>query len=160
MCLRTKAMNSNANITDIKHMVQLSLNNSADSVFAIDPVEYEKNLAFAVLRQHYHIGVESVKVYKDDDKLLAYSWANVGQMPWTKEKMVVVQMVELDLSLSPRTRIEIIKDMMRDWEMFANISNSPIICSQSSRRNQEAFLRLHEKNGYDVRGSIAYKRLF
>ena len=81
-------------------------------------------------------------------------------MPWTKEKMVVVQMVELDLSLSPRTRIEIIKDMMRDWEMFANISNSPIICSQSSRRNQEAFLRLHEKNGYDVRGSIAYKRLF
>ena len=161
MCLKGNEMQK-ANITDIKHIIQLSVENSTvDSFFTVTPSVYEKNLAYAILNQHYHIGVELVKVLKDEnDKLLAYTWANTYQMPWTTDRMVNVQMVDIDLNLSPRTRIEIIKTMMKEWESFANIANCPVICSPTSRKNQNAFLKLHEKNGYEIRGSFAFKRLF
>lgn len=161
MCLKGNEMR-NANITDIKHIVQLSIDNSTtDSFFTVNPNVYEKNLAYAILNQHYHIGVELLKVLKDEnDKLLAYTWANTHQMLWTTDKMVNVQMVDIDLNLSPRTRIQIIKTMMKEWETFANIANCSVICSPTSRKNQNAFLKLHERNGYELRGSFAFKRLF
>ncbi len=46
------------------------------------------------------------------------------------------------------------------WENFARLAGTPIVCSTTMRRDQDGFLKLHAKNGYDVRGSYAYKRLF
>jgi len=74
--------------------------------------------------------------------------------------MVVVRMAHLDLDLSSRNRVLLLKDMMQLWEGFALLSESPVICSTTMRNDQTAFLKLHSKNGYDVRGSYAYKRLF
>ena len=150
-----------ANITDIKHMIQLSVENSTvDNLFTINLSVYEKNLAYAILNQHYHIGVELLKVFEHEDKLIAYTWANITSMPWTTDKIVNIQMVDIDLTLPPRTRIQIIKAMMKCWEDFAMKANCNIICSATSRKNQNAFLKLHEKNGYELRGSFAYKKLF
>ena len=161
MCLKGNEMEK-ATIADIKHIIQLSVDNfTNDSFFTVNLSVYEKNLAYAILNQHYHIGVELVKVLKDENgKLLAYTWANTNQMIWTAEKMVNINMVHIDLNLSPRTRIQIIKTMMKEWESFANIANCSVICSPTTRKNQNAFLKLHEKNGYEIRGSFAFKRLF
>jgi hypothetical protein len=161
MCLKGNEMR-NANITDIKHIIQLSVDNSTvDNVFTLNTTIFERNLAYAILNQHYHIGVELLKVFTDDnDKIIAYTWANITSMPWTSDKIVNIQMVDIDLSLPPRTRIQLIKTMMKCWEDFANKANANIICSATSRKNQDAFLRLHEKNGYELRGSFAYKKLF
>jgi hypothetical protein len=49
--------------------------------------------------------------------------------------------------------------MMRLWEGFAKLAGVPIVCSTTMRNDQGAFLKLHSKNGYDVRGSYAYKKL-
>jgi hypothetical protein len=68
-------------------------------------------------------------------------------------------MAHLDLNLTSRDRIVLVKDMMRLWEGFAIMSNTPIVCSTTMRRDQTAFLKLHERMGYDVRGSYAYKKL-
>ena len=161
MCLKGNAMRD-ANITDIKHMIDLSVENSIiDNIFTINLSVYEKNLAYAILNQHYHIGVELIKVFTDNtDNIIAYTWANITTMPWTTDKIVNIQMVDIDLTVPPRNRIQIIKQMMKCWEDFAMKANANIICSATSRKNQNAFLKLHEKNGYEIRGSFAYKKLF
>jgi hypothetical protein len=68
-------------------------------------------------------------------------------------------MAHVDLSLPPRMRVKLVKDMMEHWERLANFAGNNIICSTTMRHEQDAFLRLHERNGYSVRGSYAYKRL-
>jgi len=45
------------------------------------------------------------------------------------------------------------------WETWARECSVPVICSTTMRRDQEGFLELHRKLGYDVRGSFAYKRV-
>ena len=73
--------------------------------------------------------------------------------------MVCIRMAHVALDLSAKTRVRLITDMMELWERFAQFANMPIICSTTMRRDQDAFLKLHSRNGYDVRGSYAYKRL-
>lgn len=73
--------------------------------------------------------------------------------------MIVIRMAHVDLALSTRDRLRIITDMMHIWEQFAVSTNTPIICSTTMRKDQDAFLKLHARNGYDVRGSYAYKRI-
>ena len=73
--------------------------------------------------------------------------------------MVVVRMAHVDLNLPSRDRVRLIIDMMKLWEGFAKLANVSIVCSTTMRNDQTAFLKLHAKNGYDVRGSYAYKRV-
>jgi hypothetical protein len=49
--------------------------------------------------------------------------------------------------------------MLELWSAFATLAQVSIICSTTMRKNQQSFLKLHERNGYDVRGSYAYKKL-
>ena len=73
--------------------------------------------------------------------------------------MVIVKMAHLSLNLSTRDRVVLVKDMLRIWEAFATLAQVPIICSTTMRKSQNSFLKLHERHGYDVRGSYAYKKL-
>jgi hypothetical protein len=73
--------------------------------------------------------------------------------------MVIIKMAHLSLTLSPRERVILVKDMLRLWEAFATLARVRIICSTTMRKDQSSFLKLHEKHGYDVRGSYAYKKL-
>ena len=73
--------------------------------------------------------------------------------------MVVIRMAHVDLSLSAKHRIKLVQDMFPLWENFAKVANVPIICSTTMRKDQNGFLKLHERNGYDVRGSYAYKKI-
>jgi hypothetical protein len=45
------------------------------------------------------------------------------------------------------------------WEAFAAAAGVGIICSTTMRADPAAFLRIHSRRGYDVRGSYAYKKL-
>ena len=68
-------------------------------------------------------------------------------------------MAHVDMNLSTKMRIRLVTDMFNLWEGFARLAQVPIICSTTMRRDQSGFLRLHEKHGYDVRGSYAYKKI-
>ena len=73
--------------------------------------------------------------------------------------MVSVSMAHVDLTLSSRDRLRLITDMINQWEQFAIYTQTPIICSTTMRSDQGAFLKLHTRSGYDVRGSYAYKKI-
>ena len=96
----------------------------------------------------------------EQDQVIAYVRAGRKERaPWSDDEMVVVRMAHVDLALPTRTRIRLIQDMIGLWEQWALLCQVPIVCSSTVRGDQAAFLRIHAQQGYDVRGSYAYKRL-
>lgn len=152
---------SGNDVTDIVNMAVSHFQREIDTVFNPDTVAYSRNITFAIVNQFYLPTTELLSVAKNaEGKLLAYTWAKSGdRAPWSDDSMVVIRMAHVDLELSSRMRLRLITDMINLWERFARFANNPIICSTTMRGDQGAFLKLHERMGYDVRGSYAYKKL-
>jgi hypothetical protein len=68
-------------------------------------------------------------------------------------------LAHVDHTLSSRTLIKLLEDMLIIWERFAQITNTPIIASSTLRNEQQAFLKLHQRQGYIIKGSTAYLRV-
>lgn len=152
-----------ANLEDLPHIVSMAethFQSEIDLIFKPEPIVYARNLTYAMVNQHYSPLAELLSVCKDDTgKLLAYTWATHEVAQWSDDRMVTVRMAHVDLQLPAKLRIKLVKDMINLWEGFAKLSNTPIVCSTTMRKDQDAFLKIHAKHGYDVRGSYAYKKL-
>lgn len=148
-------------VAAIVKMAQDHFQQEIDLIFTPDPVAYSRNITLAVVNQFYLPTTELLSVANSDSgELLAYTWARSNERAaWSDDRMVVIRMAHVALNLSARTRIGLVGDMMTLWENFARFSQTPIICSTTMRNDQQTFLKLHSRNGYDVRGSYAYKRL-
>jgi len=151
-----------ADVDDIVKMAEQHFQQEIDLVFTPEPLAYARNLAYAVFNQSYYPGSELLVVARDEQtqQLLAYNWAKSGDRTWwSDDTMVNVRMVHVDMTLSARQRIKLIQDMMDHWERMAEYSRCPVICSTTMRHDQDGFLKLHQRRGYSVRGSYAYKRI-
>lgn len=148
-------------VPSIVRMAESHFQSEIDNIFKPEPVVYSRNITLAVVNQFFSPLTELIIVAKDDnDKIIAYTWAKSNECAaWSDDKMVVIKMAHVDLALSSKDRIRLIIDMMQLWEGFAIACQVPIICSTTMRKDQQAFLKLHAKNGYDVRGSYAYKKI-
>ena len=151
--------------TDVPHMVRMAedhFETEIDMIFTPDPIAYARNLTLATVAQFYNPGTELLKVAKDTQTgaMLAYTWAIRGERtPWSDEEMICAKMAHVDLSLPVRQRLRLVTGMIVLWETWAKSIGVPVVCSTTMRRDQEGFLNIHRKLGYDVRGSYAYKRL-
>lgn len=149
---------------DVEHIVKMAeshFQTEIDTIFKPEPVVYGRNITLAVVNQFYSPLSELLSVCKDDTgKLLAYTWATLECAAWSDDRMVTIKMAHVDLQLPVKLRITLVKDMFNLWEGFAKLSKTPIVCSTTMRKDQDGFLKLHQRNGYDVRGSYAYKKLF
>ena len=151
--------------TDVPHMVRMAedhFEREIDLIFTPDPVAYARNLTLATVQQFYNPASELLKVAKEREtgRILAYTWAICGERtPWSDDEMICAKMAHVDLSLPVRQRLRLVTGMVLLWETWARSIGVPVVCSTTMRRDQEGFLELHRKLGYDVRGSYAYKRL-
>jgi hypothetical protein len=148
-------------VTAIVDMAVTNFQNEIDTIFTPDPVAYSRNITLAIVNQFFSPTTELVSVaVESDGNLLAYTWAKTNERAcWSDDEMLAVRMAHLDLGLSSRNRVLLLRDMLKLWEGFASFAKVPIICSTTMRNDQTAFLKLHQKAGYEVRGSYAYKRL-
>ena len=148
-------------VAAIVAMAEHDFEREIDTIFEPDPVAYSRNITLAVINQFYLPMTELVSVaVTPTGELLAYTWARRNERaPWSDDEMVVVRMAHLNLSLGARLRVRLVNDMIDLWEAFAAFGSVPIICSTTMRADQAAFLRIHSRRGYDVRGSYAYKKL-
>jgi len=150
---------------DVPHMVTMAQDHfetEIDLIFTPDPVVYARNLTLATVSQFYNPQTELLKVAKERDtgRILAYTWAIRGERtPWSDQEMVFAKMAHVDLSLPVRQRLRLVTGMVLEWETWARDCGIDIVCSTTMRRDQQGFLDLHRKLGYDVRGSYCYKRL-
>ena len=151
-----------SDVADIVNMAESNFQAEIDNIFTPEPIAYARNVMLSVVQQFYLPTTEFLYIARADqtNKLLAYTWAKSRDYAaWSDDQMVAIRMVHLDLALSPRLRVKLILEMMDMWEQFARAAGAPIICSNTMRHDQSAFLKLHARSGYDVRGSYAYKRL-
>lgn len=142
-------------------MAESHFQREIDRIFTPDPIAYARNVSVAVVQQFYAPLTQLVSVAKtQQNDLIAYTWAARGERaPWSDDEMIVVRMAHVDMSLPARIRIKLVSDMIELWETWALMCGVPIVCSTTMRGDQAAFLKLHQRRGYDVRGSYAYRRL-
>lgn len=153
-----------ATLSDVDAIIALTaanFSNEVDGIFQIDPWAGARNLSQAIVNQYYQPMTELISVAVDNlDRIGAWTWAqNNHTVPWSDQRMVMVRMAHLELALQPRDRVRLVNDMIALWEGFAQFTGTPIVCSTTMRRDQSGFLRIHQRAGYDVRGSYAYKKL-
>jgi hypothetical protein len=149
---------------DVAEMRTLSESHFAEDnngLFVIDHSVFDHNVTRGIVDQFYNPLSELILVARDGQgSMQAWTWVSRGErVLWSSEEMAAVRMVHVNLTLTPRQRIEIIKHMMTYWEFWAYHCGIRVLCSTSMRADQEGFLRLHERAGYIRRGSICYKRL-
>lgn len=152
-----------AGINDIDAIVKLAVDQfqlEIDQIFTPEPQRYAKNLALSVINQKFDKLSEQLIVAVDNGRLLGYAWIQRGQyLPYAPEELAEARFVHIDQSLPTRTRIRLLAQILQQWELWAQICGIKIICSSTIRSSQDAFLKLHERAGYSVRGSIAFKRI-
>lgn len=148
-------------VVEIGDIARAHFRPEIEGIFCLDEIAFNRNITLDIVKQFYNPGMALVTVARDSaGKMLGYTWAERGQRAvWSDEEMICVKMVHVDLDLSARDRIQLIKEMMEQWEVWAVYCGIDIICSTTVRSDQTGFLRLHEHNGYSVRGSVCYKRL-
>lgn len=149
-------------IPAIVRMAQDHFETEIDTVFEPDPVAYSRNLTMATVAQFYNPQQELLYVAKSqqDNTILAYTWAIRGERsPWSDQEMISVRMAHVDMNLPQRHRIRLITDMIAIWETWAAGCGVNILCSTTMRKDQSGFLRIHQRLGWDVRGSYAYKKI-
>ena len=148
-------------VTDIVAMAHDDFAQEVDSIFTIDPHVYAHNIALAVVDQMYNPFNNLIMVARNEqNQLIAYTWCVRNERAcWSAEEMAAVRMAHVSLDQPVRTRIQLIQQMMGFWQVWADSCGIKIVCSTTMRHDQKAFLKLHERMGYSVRGSIAYKRL-
>jgi hypothetical protein len=153
---------SGSDTQDIVDMALVDYGKETDKIFKNEPLEYSRNVTLAIVNQFYNPKIELFSVATDVNTgtLLAYTWAKRGERsPWSSEEMVGIRMAHVNQHLSSRNRVFLCAQMIRMWEVWARACEINIICSSTVRSDQQAFLKLHESAGYDIRGSICYKRL-
>ena len=148
-------------VTAIMDLTRRHFRSEATAVWSIDEQWFGRCLTVDIVNQFFNPGSALVAVAESDQgRLLAYVWAERGvKTVWSAEEMVAIKIVHIDLDLSARIRLQLTREMMDLWELWTESISVPVICSSTMRGEQSAFLRLHQRRGYDCRGSICYKRL-
>jgi hypothetical protein len=155
----TWAPATGTDVGDIVALAQTHFETEIDEFFNPEPIAYSRNITLAIVNQFYLPTTELLSVARDSEgNLLAYTWAKAyDRCVWSDDYMVSIRMAHVDMKLSARLRIQLVRDMMEIWDRFAQFARHTVICSTTMRRNQDVFLKLHERAGYEVRGSYAYK---
>ena len=149
-----------ADTQDIVDLALVCFGSETEAFFRNDPVEYGRNIMLTTVSQFYNPLTELLMVAYDGDMLLGYTWARRGERAaWSTEEMVSIKMAHVRLDLSDRERITLLAQMIQMWEIWARACKIDVIFSSTIRESQDPFMRLHERAGYTVRGSCAYKRM-
>jgi hypothetical protein len=141
--------------------LNLLVQHEVDTIFDFNPNVLSHHIVSALVNQFYTGKSDLVAIARNEDnKLLAYTWIKTGERSlWSTEEIACVRMAHVDPSLSVRLRVNLIDEMMETWERFAQLHSIPILYSNTLRKEQSVFLKMHERRGFVVRGSAAYKRV-
>jgi hypothetical protein len=151
--------------SDIQAIVDLVARNyesDGAGITDINPVEGSRNLMFAVVNQMYAPKKELISVAEltDTKEIVAFTWAQRDiRHPWSTEEMAVPKLLSVELSLSTRCRMALCVQAMLMWERWAQVCEIKAISSSTMRTDWQPLMQLHQRMGYTVRGSNAYKRM-
>jgi len=150
---------------DVPEIVELS-----DRVDVIDIAGiFTKNPT----RLHYYLhkniidrtyGVEQVQLtmarHRETNQVVAWSYLERGKfMTYAEEEMAFAENCTVDTDLPARDRVKLTAQIIEIWIAWCHLKGVPVLVSNTFRHKQSGFMRLHEQAGFEVRGSVAYKRI-
>jgi hypothetical protein len=151
-----------SDIQDIVDLVTRTAGKETKGITELNPVEGSRNLMHAIVNQMYAPKAEMISVcrLKETKELVAFNWCgrDVRQV-WSTEEMVVPKHLSIENRISARCRIALCVQAMTQWERWAQITELKLINSSSMRVDWQTFMHIHRELGYQVRGSMAFKRL-
>jgi hypothetical protein len=128
---------------------------------SLNPDKFRYHLAQGILRQLYQPTQELIAVAHDsNDEFLGYFW--LGRGLWTTfsdDEIAEYKFIHCDLDLAPRQRYTVIREALEQGILWSRLNSIPVLCSTSIRDDQSAFMRLHQRLGFTVRGSYAWMRV-
>jgi hypothetical protein len=148
---------------DVEDMVELSdsfFGTEADGIVSRSRAVFRHRLTVATTEQLFNKSREFIAVCRDDsDKLLGFCWFDRGgYTTYSNDEISNAKMHHLDLSLSPRTRVRLVNEMIDQHILWAHTWGVPVVCSTSIRADHDGFMKIHKKRGFTVNGSYAWIR--
>jgi len=147
-------------IDDIVELGQILLKAEGNTVLNTDPQVFRHQLTVCATNQLFDKRREFLAVCRDEDnKLMGYCWFDRGgYTTYSTEEISNAKFHHVDLTLSTRTRVRLINEMIDQHILWAKNNGIPIICSTSIRSEHDGFMRIHIKRGFVVNGSYAWIR--
>lgn len=148
-------------VPGIVDLVDTNYSGEIESViFTKNPARLHYHLHQAVLDQQYNLNTQLVMVAVQQDRIQAWSWITRGSYTvYADQEMATAEFAHVDLTLPPRPRIRLLSQIIEQWQAWCWINQIPVLCSTSIRSEHGAFMRLHEQQGFQVRGTCAYKKI-
>jgi hypothetical protein len=151
-----------SDVEDISTMVREHFKQEVDALFKTDEPLFKKNLCKGIFEQAYNPLQEQIIVArnKTTNQLMAWAWIVRGVYTvYSSDEIADARFAHVDLELPIRTKITLLAQTLQQWELWCRCGMIPILSSSTVREEQGAFLRLHKQAGFDIRGSITYKRI-
>jgi len=152
-----------ATLNDIDQIVQISEQIFKDEVIGItnfDTNLFVKNISISIVKQTFNFLDEQIIVAKENNKVIAWSWLVRGlYTTYSKDEIADGRFSHVDINLPIRKKITLLAQIIQQWVLWATVCGIPMIHSDTMRKEQRAFLRLHEQAGFVIRGSFAYLRI-
>jgi len=152
-----------ADQTDVEAIMDLMeqhYQHEADAFFTINRTRMGYHLRQAILDQQYQLNTHVLGVAVQEQRMLAWHWCSRGAyQPYSNDEMATGEFVHIDLNLPPRVRIMLCTQILEQWCAWSEVNQIPVLASTTIRTEQAAFMRIHERLGFTVKGSFAWKRI-
>jgi hypothetical protein len=160
-------------VEDIVNLADVNYGSEIDGILKRDRNVFRHRVTVATTEQIFNKSREFIAVCKGEpvktasyelgdfyrDKLLGFCWFDRGgYTTYSNEEISNAKFHHVDLSLSARTRVLLINQMIDQHVLWANNYGIPIICSTSIRAEHDGFMKIHKKRGFTVNGSYAWIR--
>ena len=146
-------------VEDIVNLADQNYGSEIECILTRDRNVFRHRLTVATTEQIFNKSREFIAVCRDADKLMGFCWFDRGgYTTYSNEEISNAKFYHVDLSLSPRTRVLLVNQMIDQHILWANNYGIPIICSTSIRAEHDGFMKIHKKRGFTVNGSYAWIR--
>lgn len=148
-------------IPDIRDLSRQHFQSEAQGLWNTDEAWFGLHVTQAIVSQFWQPGSAWVVVARDlQGQLRGWSWVERGQTTiWSPEEMAQFRMIHVDMTLPARVRLAMIRDLLDQAQAWCQALGIPILVSSTMRHDQAGFLRLHQRAGFECRGSICYRRV-
>lgn len=152
-----------ADVPDIVALVDANYSAEIDStMFTKNATRLHYHLHLGILEQTFNLNTKNITVAIDrtNNRLLAWAWIERGEFTiYSDDEMASGKFSHVDLSLSLRTKITLVAQIIEQWILWCTINSIPVLCSATIRAEQAGFMRLHDQFGFVRRGSFAYRKI-
>lgn len=149
-------------VAAIVNLADSNYGGEVDGIINRDRTVFRHRVTVAATEQLFNRSKEFLAVKYADEwgvKLDAFCWFDRGgYTTYSNEEISNAKFHSVDLDLPAKQRLRLVNEMIDQHILWAAMCGIPIVCSTSIRADQDAFMRVHKKRGFQVNGSYAWIR--